>query len=61
MNLTSWLVTAFVTGLLVFNFAICSMLSYWGYGVQPVGPHSLRSGSIWGPTLIGGGPGEGGK
>lgn len=51
--------TVIIIGLLTLNLFICGLLSYWGTGIQPVGPGQLRAGSISGPTVGGGGPGEG--
>ncbi|MBN1994584.1 MAG: hypothetical protein JW953_17935 [Anaerolineae bacterium] len=56
---TTWLAVAFIIFLLTCNFFICGLLSYWGVGVQQVGPHYLRAGSVGGPIVSGGGPGSG--
>ncbi len=53
------LVTVIIIGLLSCNLFICGLLSYWGVGLQPVNAGQLRAGSVSGPTVGGGGPGEG--
>ncbi len=56
---TTWLVVALIAGMLSCNLVICGLLSYWGVGIQQVGPHYLRTGSVGGPGVSGGGPGSG--
>jgi hypothetical protein len=58
-KLTMRLVTAIVIILLVACFFISGLASYWGAGLQPVNAGQLRAGSVSGPTVGGGGPGEG--
>lgn len=53
---TVWLATAVVIVLLSINMVICALFSYWGVGIQQVGPRHLRAGSTAGPVVTGGGP-----
>lgn len=52
-----------VTILLILTLTFCMMgtavASYSGWGLTPVGPSSVRSGSVGGPGIVGGGPGSG--
>lgn len=45
--------------LLTCNFLLCGLFSYWGVGIQQIGPQHVRAGSIGGPGVVGGGPGAG--
>ncbi len=56
---TVWLITAAVIGLLTFNLILCGLFSYWGVGIQQVGPRHIRTGSVGGVVVGGGGPGTG--
>jgi len=58
-NFPSWLIAAIIIGFLSINFFICSLLSYWGTGIQQIGPRHIRTGSVSGPIITGGGPGTG--
>ncbi len=58
------LFTLLLIACLLFSFVICNLLSYWGYGVRQIGERhpssvSVRSGSVYGPRVSGGGPGTG--
>lgn len=46
-------------GALILSLLLCSYASYVGFGVTPIGPRHLRSGSVLGPGVRGGGPGVG--
>lgn len=48
-----------VIGFLLLGLAVSSVAAYQGYGIQQVGQHHLRSGSVYGPNVQGGGPGVG--
>lgn len=52
-----------VTILLILTLTFCmlgtAVASYNGWGLTPVGPSSVRSGSVGGPGVVGGGPGNG--
>ncbi len=50
---------AVVVGLLLISMLMCGTAAYAGYGIRHVGPRHLRSGSINGPQVVGGGPGAG--
>ncbi len=41
------------------TLASATYMSYAGWGVVNVGPASARQGSIFGPGVLGGGPGSG--
>jgi uncharacterized membrane protein YjjB (DUF3815 family) len=56
---STWLAVAIITSLLTCNLAICGLLSYLGVGIQQVTSHHLRTGSVGGPIITGGGPGAG--
>jgi hypothetical protein len=48
-----------IVGLLLVSLLLCGAASYTGYGIRPVGPRHMRTGSVRGPTILGGGPGVG--
>ena len=56
--------TLIIIGLLTLNLCICGFLSFQGSGAKDVGPRqvrssTIRSGSIGGPGIFGGGSGSG--
>ncbi len=53
---TVWLIVAVIVGFLAVNLFIAGLLSYWGVGINQIGPRHLRAGSVSGPTVTGGGP-----
>jgi len=56
--MSKW-VTLLVVGVLLFGLLLCGAASFLGWGVRQVGPRHIRSGSIFGPSVRGGGPGAG--
>jgi hypothetical protein len=60
----SKLLTVLLIVCLLCSFVICNLASYLGYGVRQIGERhpnsiSVRSGSVLGPRVGGGGPGAG--
>ena len=55
----SKLMTCLMIVLLVFALVLCVVASFWGWGVRQIGPRHIRSGSLFGPSVSGGGPGSG--
>ena len=53
------LIAAIAVVVLLLGFIGCSVAAYQGYGLQSVGPYHLRTGSVRGPSVIGGGPSVG--
>ena len=61
MNRTTQTILIFIT-LLTVNLCVCGVMAYAGAGLQDVGPEpppSVRSGSVGGPIIFGGGPSSG--
>jgi hypothetical protein len=56
---TTWLAVAIIIGFLSCNLIICGLFSYWGVGIRQVTSHHLRTGSVAGPVVSGGGPSTG--
>ena len=50
---------AIATVTLIATISSATYMSYAGWGVANVGPSSARQGSIFGPGVLGGGPGSG--
>ena len=44
---------------LVASLLLCATAAYWGYGVTQVGARHIRTASVSGPSVVGGGPGVG--
>lgn len=55
----TWLAVTIIISLLSCNLIICGLLSYLGVGIQQITSHHLRTGSVGGPVVSGGGPGAG--
>ena len=53
------LITILLIGSLTFCMVGSAVASYNGWGLIAVGASSVRSGSVGGPGIVGGGPGSG--